>query len=299
MSYSGSIATKGMFGLGRQTERYNKQLWTPEQQKISKELYNQITGKAGTGATPYDQPRVAGASAPEATSLQQLQAYQNMPTLVQPATAAVTRALTGQGYSNIIDPERTNQLYASIEKQTLKDILPKVIEQTASDANVAGMFRSGKHARQQFENVNEVTNELMRTLAELKYQDELQRRGIEQGREERQLAAVPQASTAQGLPLQQVAAGQEFGSLPRSLEQAKLDTGYEEFLRTAPENDPWLAMLYEYLNLRGQESGKSTIRQRNMAGQLNTAFSYGGGGGMSGGSGGGGNTFNFGGGGGK
>jgi hypothetical protein len=134
--------------------------WTPEQQGLAARLSGLLGGSWG------------GTSQAQKTGVDSL-----------------TRAATGQGYQNIIDPKASNELYASIEKQTLEDILPKATNAIAKEANLAGMLRSGPALQMQLQNRNEVVNQLMQTLSGLKYQDETQRRDIEREREGRQASA--------------------------------------------------------------------------------------------------------------
>jgi hypothetical protein len=136
--------------------------WTPEQQSLAAHLSGYLGGTMGGAPSAWQQ---AG-------------------------TSAMQRAATGQGYSNIIDPKASNELYASIERQTLEDILPKATQALAGQANMAGMLRSGPALQMQMEQRDQIVNELAKTLAGLKYQDETQRRDIEREREGRQLPAA-------------------------------------------------------------------------------------------------------------
>lgn len=153
---TGTTSTTGQtWGTGGTQSSF----WTPDQQNLASKLSGYLSGN--WGATPQQQTGID----------------------------ALTRAATGQGYGSIVDPTRANELYASIEKQTLEDILPKATRAIAGEANLAGMLRSGPAMQMQLESRNQIVNQLMQTLAGLKYQDEQQRRQIEQEREGRQASA--------------------------------------------------------------------------------------------------------------
>lgn len=135
--------------------------WTPEQQGLASQLSGFLSGTFG-------QP----------TKRDQI------------ANQALKRAASGEGYANIIDPAASDAMYAAIEKQTLEDILPKATRAMANEANLAGMLRSGPALQMQLDQRDQIVNELSKTLSGLRYQDELQRRQIEQDREGRQMTGA-------------------------------------------------------------------------------------------------------------
>lgn len=134
--------------------------WTPQQQSLASNLSGYLSGGFG-----------------------QPSAWQ------QAGTSAMQQAATGQGYKDIVDPKAAQDLYASIEKQTLEDILPKATQALAGQANLQGMLRSGPALQMQLNQRDQIVNELAKTLSGLKYQDETQRRDIEREREGRQMPA--------------------------------------------------------------------------------------------------------------
>lgn len=213
------------------TGQTNTSLWTPEQQRLAQLFGTNLTQGLQTGFQPttYQQ-----------TALNQLGQFQAGSPQV---TEALQRAMTGQGYQNIVDPAANDAKYAAIEKQTLQDILPKVIQGTANQANLAGMLRSGKGMQLQLDNVGQITNQLANTLATLKQQDEQQRRQIELDREGRQL---PAAQQAQGNQLAQLQAGFQYGG-------AEQDMQY---------NNPLTQQLMQFLGLRGQATQDTTQQQQ-------------------------------------
>lgn len=252
------------FSWGKDTKKTDQQFWTPEQQQLSKTLGPWLQSWIGQGATPYGGQFVAGPSKYEQGALDWLNKYMGKtPATYGQAEGAVSRALTGD-YKDIIDPTATEKFYGAIEKDVLKRILPKTTENLAQNANLAGVFRSGRHAQTQLENVADITSRLGETLAGLRHADEQTRREIARERERRQIEAVPLTGMAANLPLQQVQAGLTYGALPRQLEQKGLESRFQEFLRTLPENNPLLQLMMSYLSQKGQMTGESAGRSKSL-----------------------------------
>lgn len=226
------IGGQGSFTNKNEDTKYNKNNWTPEQTGVAKTLGGQIqTGmdsgwaQGQTQATPYEN--------------QALEALSRYLSGNQDAQAAYQRAMTGQGYTNYVDPKANEERYAAIEKQTLEDILPKTTQAIAKNANLSGMLRSGPAVQMQLDNRNAVVNNLSNTLASLKQQDEEAKRNMMATREGRQLEGAAASDQAAGNQLQ---AGFSYGQLPRTLQGNQYDNALNQLA------------LY-FLGLKGTESG--------------------------------------------
>ncbi len=192
---------------------------------------------------------------------------------------------------NIINDVATDALYQRIKDQILNRELPELQNTAANNANLRGMYFSGGHEKMQTDLMKNAQGQLLDTLANLKYSDEQARRdleatregrtydtlanllgtgmsqqygdiqtqqGVDLQREQRAYDAIPLAldvgNAESNLALNKVAAGQAYGSLPRTLHQAELDARMEEFLRTLPENSPYLQLALQYLGQQGQQN---------------------------------------------
>ncbi|NNF99487.1 MAG: hypothetical protein HKM93_08925 [Desulfobacteraceae bacterium] len=110
--------------------------------------------------------------------------------------------------------------------------------------------------------------DLIRTANQQGYQDERERRDVARGRENRSFSAIPLAMDIGrqqfNLPLEQAQAGFSLGGLPRLLNQASNDAGYQEFLRTQSHNNPAIAQMLQYLATQGY--GKTTNKSKSSSG---------------------------------
>jgi hypothetical protein len=308
--------------------------WSGPQQKTEAAVGNFVAPKIGQGATPYSGQRVAPMSSAEQGSQAWLQRYMDQTTprqygmanqqlqrvmggnyggsnidpsmaqrLYSWAQGQATGALNDAQSGNIINDQATNDLYARIKDQMMRQ-LPELQNSVANNANLSGMYFSGGHEKMQGDLLKNTQSQLLDTLANLKYSDEQARRDLEanreartygtlsnllntgvgqqysdiqarQGegatREQRAYDAINQAlnigNAESAIPLQKAVAGQEYGALPRTLQQAGLDAKMEEFLRTLPENSPYLQIALNYLGQQGQQStsGKASA---NNSGQM-------------------------------
>lgn len=212
------------FGISFGGKKEKGKRYTDYWSEWQKQLGKTMGGQLQQGLTGDWQSRFAQPTPYEQISLGMLGDWMgSTPESWADAQGAARRAMTGEGYKDIIDPKRTEELYGAIESRTLKDILPKVLRSASGVANIGGMLRSGPGAQMQFDEMTKVSNKLAETLANLKYQDELQRRGISREREARQLQAIPAGLQIGELPLRQIQAGMGYGSLPRQLQGYQFD----------------------------------------------------------------------------
>ncbi|MBC2741595.1 MAG: hypothetical protein HGJ93_00720 [Desulfosarcina sp.] len=172
------------------------------------------------------------------------------------ASGSLNNAFTGN-YKPIVDPKAADGMYDAIKKRVLTIELPEIQNSVAKNANLSGMYHSGGHSKQQAQEAGNVATRLAETLAKLRYQDEQDRRSVVRERERRSFDAIPQAVTVgQAInqdPLNKAVASVQYGSLPRSLQQAELDADFSEYQRTQPENNPAIAQALSYLARQGYQ----------------------------------------------
>ena len=294
------ISGSSTFDKGHSSTSYHNftDNWTDEQKQASKKLgdYFNTNGlqKKVTGTDPitgeqtfewvgspgYSGQRVAGMSGGEKAGQGWLNTYMNQkaPQQYGWANQAAQRAASGD-YGDIVDDKATDALYQSIKAQTLKE-LPELQNTMASNANLSGMYFSGGHEKMQGDLLSDTQSSLLNKLAEMKYGDEQQRRDIALDREQRQLSGASLAAQLgelqEGSALRKAEAGMTYGSLPRQIEQQQADVGYEEFLRTLPENSAAIEQMMAYLQLQGQQknSGSKTTNSFNQSHSVSGDFGF-------------------------
>jgi hypothetical protein len=250
----GSLGS-GIFGdYGKKQTDYKRKsdFWTPEQKDTSKQLYQGVI-QPGFSDSPYTgQPTDI-----ERASLSQLQGFVGTPQYMSDASGALSRALTGQGYNQIIDPAATEKLYGAIQDRTMKDILPQAIKSASTQANVGGMLRSGTGQKLVTDEIGKVARALAEQLATLKYSDEQQRRGVAREREGRQLTAVPQVGNLSGAEFGRIQPGLRYGGMERDIAGTQFD-------------NPLNKLALAFLGLRGQENttGSGSTTGWNVGGNL-------------------------------
>lgn len=214
--------------------------WTPEQKKASGQLWGSVMQP---GYKDYVSIYTGQPTDIEQSGLDLLKDYgAGSSQLMEQGSGALSRALTGQGYQDIIDPAAAERLYASIQDRTMKDILPKAIESASTQANVGGMLRSGTGQQLVTDEIGRVVRALSEQLAGLKYSDEQSRRDILREREGRQTQALP----LMGSQYNQIAPLLQMGGMER-------DIAGTQFM------NPLTQLTLAYLGLRGQEKGKGSV----------------------------------------
>jgi hypothetical protein len=220
--------------------------------------------------------------------------------------------MEGAQSKDIVSDQATTDLYKRMVDQVLKRDLPGLQNTVANNANLRGMYFSGGHEGMQTDLLKDAQSNLLDTLANLRYGDEQARRDLEatrearrydtlgnvlntgygqqygdiqtsqdigREREGRQFSAIPLAmdmgTTQDELALNRVAAGQQYGELPRTLEQQQLDTNFSEFLRTLPENSPLLQYALDYLNAQGTKKSKTKTDETQTGLASKVSASYG------------------------
>jgi len=270
--WGGAASLTGKYSRAKSKghEYSHRNLWTDEQRSVANRLGKWLEGTVGKPSPGFTGERVAGLSPQESQGLNLLGQYTSsgVPGLQTRAAEEYTRAMD-QNYKPIVDPATSEALYASIRNRVMGVDLPDLQNTIARNANLRGMYFSGVHSGQQHRLLGDVASRLAETLANLKYRDEQARRDIARERERRAYEAAPGAASLGQVmaetPLRQAQAAMMMGSLPRSLEQARRDAAYEEFLRTLPENSRAMELALRYLGLTGEESGYRKFGSRGSA----------------------------------
>lgn len=294
--------------------------WTPEQQGIAKDLGNFLSNSGWQSGSPkFKGDMVAGMSDNEQAGQFLLKDLlgSGSPSQWSSAETALNKNMTGNAWDgsatnnlfnsslnrinstllpsqskDIVSGESTDALFKTIKDKALNEILPETQNAIAKNANLSGMYFSGKHAGEQFDASKDMNARLVEQLANMKYGDEMARRNLETQREartyntldnligntntqqfskgttgeDRAFQSIPLltalGSLNQDSDLSKINAANTYGSLPREIEQAGKDADYSEFIRTLPANNPMLQVLLSYLGKTGtsstEHSGSST-----------------------------------------
>lgn len=236
----------GLFGsitgdYGEKESEYKRKAdyWTPQQKKASGQLWGTVM-QPGFGN--YQSIYPGQPTDIEQMGLSQLRQYgAQSPQLMAQGSGALSRALTGQGYQNIVDPVAAERLYSAIQDRTMKDILPEAVRAASTQANVGGMLRSGTGQQLVTDEIGRVTRALSEQLAGLQYSDEQTRRDIAREREARQLQGLGQM-------------GQQYGQIAPLLQMG----GMERDIAGTQFSNPLTQLALAYLGLRGQVDEKGS-----------------------------------------
>lgn len=253
---------------------------TPQQKAVSDPLSEYLKKNVGQGVAGYTGKLTAGPSQYEQQGLNTLGNY-----IAQPSeatgwgSAALKTQLSGAPSTNI-NPQASedyfnNSVRAPLMKQFNEDIMPQVRERY----NSGGMFYGTPRERAENNALQDLEGNLVSQKSNLAYQDEQARRGLAESASARQLSALPQGLAYGQEPLTRVAASQNYGALPRTLEQSDLMAQYAEWLRTRPESNPTLPMALQYIDQAqmGMSQQQPTPSIMGPLAQMGSAYLLGGG----------------------
>ena len=240
----------GDFFLGTKPKINEYDTLTGGQRSIANGLGNYLTPQMGQGVPGYTGKLTAGPSQYEQQGLNTLGNY-----IAQPSeatgwgSAALKTQLSGAPSTNI-NPQASedyfnNSVRAPLMKQFNEDIMPQVRERY----NSGGMFYGTPRERAENNALQDLEGNLVSQKSNLAYQDEQARRDLAESAAKRQLAALPQGLAYSQEPLTRVAASQNYGDLPRTLEQTDLGNQFNEWLRTQPQNNPAIQTAMNYINM--------------------------------------------------
>ena len=205
-----------------------------EQQPINK-VYDPFEGirsqlttffgdKLGKPADPYTGDFVAPMSDAEKTSQQQLKQYSDSPGTGE--TFGLVKDEIKKTLTDQYDP--SNSPYYQAVKATAMRNQDKALEGVAHKATMGRRYFGGGRVRAQGDVYTDTTNALNETVY-----------GLADKERQRKIDILPQATALDqyesNIPLIKTAANQQYGALPRELEQAYNDAVYEEFLNATRE----------------------------------------------------------------
>jgi len=192
-----------------------------------------LKSQIGQPGQSYTGQMVAPTTPQENQSLQYLQQYGNTSQAENPtfknANKVVNDTLTGR-----FDPT-TSPYYQAVKAESARN-LKKNQETIASNSAGLGNVFTGGRVKEQGEAATASTLNLNKILGELAMQER-----------QNQLSVIPQAlgisDTLTNEPLAKTAAFQQFGALPREIEQAKNTAAYNEWLRSQVEYPMQIAQM--------------------------------------------------------
>ncbi|MFH0810652.1 MAG: hypothetical protein V2A77_09350 [Pseudomonadota bacterium] len=250
-----------VFGTGTTTKQSGT-TWTKGQQSAEKAFGEWLQPKIGQSATPYGGERIAGLSNMEKSGLAGIKNYGLTPegSDYGAARTGFLKALD-MSYNPVVSTEATQSMIGRLRDQYAEN-LGETQDTMAHNANLAGMWNSGRHAYNQRQMAADMGGDLLNKEADLIYSDEQARRDeINRNRDR----AVLAAEQLQGLgeatdrsTLGKATALMQYGEVPRQLKQSGLDSAYQDWMRTLPENSPWIPVIMGYLGQHGYENSTST-----------------------------------------
>ena len=190
---------------------------------LRKPFLESMIGKIDQPGPVYQGKTAAEMTDQEKASLDKVSQYANQMkgSTFNAAKGEIEKTLGGQ-----YDPA-TSPYYQAVKAQSAAN-LEDTKRQIASDAAAKGRYFTGSRVKQQARETGESNRNLdviLGTLAENERQNRLN--------------VIPQAlalaQAEEQLPLQQAAALQTYGALPRNIEQAKLDAQLENFYKSQYE----------------------------------------------------------------
>lgn len=205
-------------------------------------LLDQIAGwlqeRVGTGATPYTAPTVAGIPSLYKQAYGQ---YASGFGDVMPGTGqAIGEQIAGRpayAFSPSATTRQWQETYASPVMQTWRETVAPLLTESY---NVPGAFHSWEKGRGMERAAGQFYGgQVAPTLFAALQAGEQRGAASLEAAEERRL---PAAEYGRGLPYRQFGEAAGVAGSLRAMEQERLAAAYQEFLRTAPESDPFVKM---------------------------------------------------------
>ena len=202
-------------------------LMTPEQKEAYKTLLPALTAKgeefATVGSEPYTGQMTAPMSQYETMGLKRLGEYLDTPMPTQSnlfgmTTDELEKTLEGREY----DP-MTGPYYEAYRTNIMRE-LNQAKDRIAARSSARDAFFGGGRLDQEREVEEGAMGSMANVLGQLYEKERMNR-----------LNAVPlalnQMGWAENLPVSRIAASQQFGGLPRQIEQQELTARYQDFIR--------------------------------------------------------------------
>lgn len=211
----------------------------PESYPGAKKTRGQLAGAAESGALErlersgeqYGGPLVAALSKYEQTGLDQLGTYLDQPlpsegTLYTSAVDEITKTLAGD-----YDPSKS-EYYQAYKNAVMRELEESKDRLKASTSARDKYFGGGRIATEG-ELEESAVGDLALIMGQLAEQERMNRLNVLD-------PALQYSQFAEAAPMTRIAASQEFGDLPRLIEQAEMDADYQEWMRAL--NDLGIAL---------------------------------------------------------
>ena len=219
---SGYFASQGQGGNDKP-----KLLMTPEQKEAYKVLLPSLTAKgkefAEVGSQPYPGQMTAPMSQYETMGLKGLGEYLDTPMPTQSnmfglTTDELEKTIEGREYDPITGP------YYEAYRTNIMRELDQAKDRIAARSSSRDAFFGGGRLDQE----REVEEGAMGSMAQVLG-------GLFENERQRRLNAVPMALNqmgwAENVPVSRIATSQQFGALPRQIEQQELTARYQDFVK--------------------------------------------------------------------
>ncbi len=241
-------------------------------------LYGGLT--RGTGATPFEGELVAPL-VPELQAAQdQFSGFEGGDQFDELSAAAVERALSGEPSFDVSDEATAERFERGVAAPLRRDfetnIAPLIDESFASRGGSFSSRRGEARARA----LTDISLRGQSILAGQQQENQQLQAALSESAANRQMAGVGLAEQVSMAPLLRSQALTTTGAPFQLYEQSLRDAQYSEFLRMAPENNPYVQAALGYLNV--QTLGLRPRNTRNLdalSGAISGAGFGGGGGG--------------------
>lgn len=216
--------------------------FTPGITKVQTAAGNYLAPKIGSGASPYDSTqRVAPMIPGMENVLQSLQGV-NLSTLLPQQEAAVLRGLSGQSSYDLSIPATTAFFQDSVAAPMLRTFDQSIAPRIAAGFAGSGATFSSNRGRATRTALEGLQTDMGAQLAQMQYANQQMSAQLAESAANRQLQSVGLAEQLAMAPMSRAVGMTQALSPFQAQQQALADAQYQEFLRQAPENDPYLQM---------------------------------------------------------
>lgn len=227
--------------FGSPGEMKTESALTPEQEELYNRLIQGLSGRVFTPGEQYSGP----VSADPTESQQQAQtALARAISGESSLGEALQRALSGQP-STSTSPEAMDRYFSEAVEAPMRREYEETQTQLANEFAGPGTYWGGARMDAQQGAAGDFASALASERANLAWQNEQSRRQLSESAADRALQAGQLSS---GL----AEALYNMGSQQQNIEQQGLERLYEEFVRTRPENQPYLEAVLQALQIPAQ-----------------------------------------------
>lgn len=234
----GGLNKAGDFLLGTEGGFQRTPAMEGYQEDIYKKLLETFSGRVGEEGERYEGDFTAEPTQAQQTAQQQLtNAFSGEGEL----GSAMRDIMSGRPTSQI-SPEQTQRYFEETVQRPMMEQQEQRQAETADQFAGPGTYWGGARADAQRETAQDFQNQMSQQLADMQYQDQQARRELQESAADRALQSQSQLS-------QQLA---QMGSEQQQVEQRGLEQMYEDFVRTRPENQPYMDAVMQMLQIPTQ-----------------------------------------------